>query len=34
MGYYMNKFVLEAYSLQDETTYYRQIISAVELVVK
>ena len=34
MGYYVIKFVSEAYSLQEENTCDRQIISAEELVVK
>ena len=33
-GYYVIKFTLEAYTLQNNTTIDRQMISAGELVVK
>ena len=33
MGYYVIKFVSEAYTLQYETTFHGQIISSIELVV-
>ena len=34
MGYYVIKFASEAYTLQEETTCNRQIISSGGLVVK
>ena len=34
MGYYVIKFVSEAYTLQEDTTYNRQIFSAGQLLVK
>ena len=34
MGYYVIKFFLETYTLQEGTTCNKQIISANELVVK
>ena len=33
-GYYVIMFTSEAYTLEDNTTVYRQIITAGELVVK
>ena len=34
MRYYMIKFISESYTLQEDTTCGRQIISAGELIVK
>ena len=34
MGYFAIQFVSEVYTLKEDTTHYRQIITDVELVVK